>query len=111
MVEKTLSYAIEESTYIISFTFKDESENLVIPNLVTWTLSDIDGNIINSREDVSITPATTVNVVLTGDDLSIGSNGIKRIVDLYATYDSMYGSDLKLRSSASFYIKDITTVS
>jgi len=68
-------------SYSIQFDFVDHLGDDVIPTVLSWTLKDSDGDIINSREDVSIvTPAATVYVQLSGDDLVADGNGIRYLV-------------------------------
>jgi len=101
--------AVEESTYIVVATFVDEDDALITPNTITWTLSDLDGTIINSRENVSITPDTSVNIVLSGDDLAV-SGSRTRVVTVKATYDSSYGVGLTLKAAAKFDIENLVVV-
>jgi hypothetical protein len=97
--------AIEESTYVITAAFTDEDDNPVAPNTgLVWHLTNPDGDIVNSREDVSITPATTVTVVLQGDDLAIASDIEKRIFTIEGTYDSTLGAGLLLKDAARFNV-------
>jgi hypothetical protein len=51
--------------------FTDADGEAVTPTSASWSLFDIDGNVINGRSDETITPATTATVVLSGDDLAI----------------------------------------
>jgi len=103
--------AQEEGTYIITAAFTDEGDSAVTPNVITWTLTDRDGDVINSREDVSVdTPASSIDIVLSGDDLAIGTNGISRVLLVEATYDSDAGSDLPLKGQVRFNIDDYVAV-
>ena len=105
--------AIEESTYVVVAAFTDEDGTAVVPATVSWSLTDIDGTIINSREDVSETPAATVNIVLTGDDLATTAtidSLMERVVTVSATYDSDYGTGLKLKAAATFLLEDLLTI-
>lgn len=90
-------------TAVITIDFYDEDGNAVTPNTATWTLRKAKtGEIINSREDVSISPLdTSVDVVLSGSDLVEGRSR------LYAdwTYDSAAGNDLPGRSICEFKIE------
>jgi hypothetical protein len=101
--------AVEESTYVVTAAFTNEDGDPVIPSTVVWTLSDIDGTIINSRENVAETPATTVNIVLTGDDLAV-SGSYTRIVTVIALYNSDYGTGLSLKAAASFNLENLVVV-
>ena len=66
--------AIEQSTYVITASFTDETGAAVVPNSVTWTLVNGDGQVVNSRSAVSVTPASSVTIVLSGDDLDLGTD-------------------------------------
>jgi len=106
--------ANEESTFIITVSFLDEDNSSVTPTAITWTLTDKDGNIINSREDVSISTGTSVDVVLTGDDLSLQSTEskkAKRVLTISATYNSDAGTGLSLKDEVTFYVTDLVAVS
>jgi hypothetical protein len=105
-------HAHEKSTRIIVIAFTDEDGVAVIPNDITWTLSDDQGTVINSHLDEIVVPASTINIVLTGDDLAILSsedNG-KRCILIEALYDSTYGSDLTLKDEVWFTIANLLNV-
>lgn len=106
----SLNNATEESTYVVTVAFRDESGASVIPTAVTWTLTNEIGTVINSRDDVVATPASSINIVLTGDDLSVGENGVKRILVVSATYNSTYGTGLSLKAAATFDIENLVAV-
>ena len=81
---------------------------------VTWTLTDKNGNVINSRSAVAISPASSVNIVLGGDDLALqpGESGdTERHLTVAGTYYSNTGSDLPLKSACKFVIEDLAGVS
>ena len=98
--------AKEESTYIISSNFKDENDQAVIPKTIHWSLSDIDGIIINSREDVEITNLdSSVDILLSGDDLALPDESNPwRILIIKATYNSTLGVNLPLNEECRFKI-------
>lgn len=103
--------AEEQSTYIVHAAFRDETGALVIPNAgLTWSLYDDKGNVINSRSAVAITSATHIDITLHGDDLAIGANGVKRKLTVIGTYDSTLGSNLELKSEATFEITPLVGV-
>ena len=103
--------ACESSTYIVTATFTDEDGDSVIPDSITWTLTDKKGNVINSREDVEVSsPATAVDIVLSGDDLAVTSTGTLRILTVEAVYDSDAGLDLPLKDEARFHITDLKNI-
>lgn len=101
----------EEGTAKVTVSgFTDESGASVTPSAITWTLTDRMGNVINSRSAVSVTPASSVSFLLTGDDLSIGSYGRQRVITIAVTYDSSLGAGLVAREQAYFSIEDMTAV-
>lgn len=106
--------ANEKSTFIIVVSFKDEDGDAETPTSVTWTLTDSDGNIINSRQDVSIAAASTINVVLSGDDLQIVnenvSSPVSRILTIKAVYNSTLGNDLPLKEQIEFSINNLVVI-
>jgi len=105
----TATEAVEESTCVIKCVFTDEDGNAVIPATLTWTLTDISGNIINSRENVSVAvPASTTYITLTGDDLALTAGRDQdRILLVEGTYDSAYGTGLNIKDSARFTVKNL----
>lgn len=98
----------EGSTAKVTATITDIDTGLPIsPKSATWSLFDESGAIVNSREDVVISPlASTVNVVLSGLDLVVTNGSILTFV-LDAIYDSALGSDLPVRSKAKIRVNDI----
>lgn len=88
-------------TGILTATFTDENGNSVTPNMVTWTLKQY-GVVVNARENVSVSPAPEVDIVLSGDDL-VGGGGQCLIVN--ATYDSDAGLGLPMCDWIEFNVK------
>lgn len=101
--------AIDRSTYVIAAAFTDETGVAVVPTSITWTLSTDSGNVINSRQDVSITPGATVQIVLTNDDLAF-AHGNKRVLTINAIYNSTLGNNLRLRDQVTFTLDDLVMV-
>lgn len=99
--------ANERSTYVITASFTDEDGDAVTPATMTWTLTDTSGNVINSRQDVSISSlSTSVDVVLSGADLQISGTTptVSRDITFEGTYDSDLGTGLPLTGSARFTV-------
>lgn len=110
-VTKLTEVAKEGSTYAVTVAFTDENGDAVTPSAVTWTLMNLRREVINSREDVSITPGTSVTIVLSGNDLLVGTdNLVTRELLVKATYDSDLGSDLPLREARWFDIQGFVGV-
>lgn len=103
----------EESFGAVEVVFKDEKNNLVTPNSATWTLSDLKGTIINSRENVNITGLShTIDILLSGDDLVItDATGIDRVFTVKAVINSDLGNNLPVNEETTFSIKNLVNVS
>jgi len=69
--------AKEKGMYSIDVYAKDTNGNYVTPSSVAWTLTDLSGNIINSRSAVAATPGNPTRITLSGDDLAIVSQANK----------------------------------
>lgn len=111
---KRLSTKIkEESTAYLGLSFLDENGVAMTPKTATWTLSQTDGTIINSREDVSITtPGSTETVVLTGSDLVIVNDLDEevRVFTVEGTYDDAPLTDLPFKDQVEFVIINMVVV-
>ena len=111
MTDTLEEHAKEESTYIITAAFTDEDAEAVIPDSVEWSLlNPSTGAVINSREDVSETPAASVDILLYGDDLVFltkETNQAVRELVVNAVYDSVLQNNLPLRNNVRFIIDEI----
>jgi hypothetical protein len=109
----TDSTICEKSTAVITVSFSDEDGNAVAPDSMTWTLTDRNGNVINSRQDVVLSsPTSTEVIVLSGDDLQIvdsDDDGV-RILTFEGTYTSALGSGLPLVDACSFVVENLKAV-
>jgi len=100
--------ANEQSVYWVTVGFLDEANDDMAPDVATWTLTDLKGNIINAREDVSITtPEIEETIELSGDDLAVDGNDIvQRIITLEGTYTSnTYGAEKPFKFQIQFPIE------
>jgi hypothetical protein len=111
--------AQEESVYVVRLgPFLDESDEVVTPTAFTWTLSTLDGTVINSRDNVSVVGASTITLLLTGNDLSIlegeavkqRDSKVKRLITFAATYFSDLGAGLVLRDELVFVVNAMVKV-
>lgn len=104
--------AVERSTYVISASFTDEAGVAATPTSLEWTLTDDYGTVINNRQDVALTPAEAVDIVLSGDDLAIteASATVARKVTIRATYNSTYGIGLPWVDQCLFTITNLAGV-
>lgn len=114
MPTRQTTEAVEKSTYILQAAFTDEDGDAVIPDTnPTWTLTNENGTVINSRNGVSIAAASTINIVLSGNDLALEDQSRKfeiRILTVEATYDSSLGSNLPLKESTKFNVLNLKKV-
>lgn len=102
----------EKGHIVIDATFADENSASVIPNAITWTLTDKLGAVINSRNQVAVsTPATTVTILVSGDDLAISTYGAtdRRLLIEWA-YNSSLGNDIPDKVEVRFNIADLVAV-
>lgn len=105
--------AVERSTFVVTVSFLDENDDPVTPNSATWSLVDVRGTIINSREDVVISPLSdSVDIVLSGNDLVVTGGHVedKRYLVIEAVYDSDLGSNLPLKDHLEFYVLNLKKV-
>lgn len=108
----------EESTFPLEAALLDY-QGVFIPEgditSITWTLSDVDGNIINSRKDVVIAAITNpVTAVLFGDDLVVlagdSDNQYKRRFTMKYVFDSEFGTGQPQNEEAEFQIDPFVNV-
>jgi hypothetical protein len=102
-----LSAANEKSSYFVTVSFTDEEGQAVTPDTLIWTLTDSNGNVVNDREDVEITPDTSVTIVLSGDDLPHAPYPGSLYLLVEATYTSSLGSDLPLVDEAEIPVTNL----
>lgn len=103
--------ANERGSYLITVTFKDHNNVSVTPNAgLTWTLTDANGTVVNSRSAVAVSSAATVKILLTGLDLAVGDGllGTERHLLLEGTYNSDEGNNLPLKEQINFTINNLT---
>ena len=98
-------HAIEKSTYIVTIYFYDEDGNAVTPNNIHWKLTDILGNVINDRNDVEETPAESIDIVLSENDLVSDDKQI--VLCIWGTYNSSIGNDLPLKDEVGITIDNL----
>ena len=109
------------SSYSPEFVFRDEAKAATTPNAgtVTWTLTDKNGNVKNSREDVAIDSANPVVVNLEGEDLTAEDadiftteQGVKiakaeRRLSIYGEIDTSLGNDRPTTMELIFFVYKI----
>jgi hypothetical protein len=114
MARQTLSdEAVEKSTYVITLTCTDAAGAAVTPTSGTWTLTTLDGTVVNSRTAVALTPASTMDVVLSNADLALlnAYDTGERLLTAQFVYSSDEGSNLTLKEECYFQIRALAAVS
>ncbi|MDX9804088.1 MAG: hypothetical protein RBS96_08795 [Dehalococcoidales bacterium] len=102
--------AKEKSTYVVLCSFTDENGDPKVPDSMSYTLTDVEGNVINGKQNVAMTPlAEEMAIVLTGDDLAVfGAASVTRVVTVEGTYNSAtYGNGLALRDSIKITVDNL----
>lgn len=106
----------EKATGVINAAFTDEDGATVVPTACTYTLTDNSGNIINNINQTAASLASSVDIVLTGDDLAIQTTEVSeaqvlRRLLVEFEYTSSLGSGLPGKQSGSFLIENLLAVS
>ncbi len=106
-----MTIALERSTVAVTASFRDENDELITPTGITWSLTDGEGNIINGRENVAISTANTVTIVLIGDDMAMtaGDDGRRHVV-IRAQYNGDLGNGLPIVGVIEFTVRNILGV-
>lgn len=93
-----------------ALTFTDETGEYVIPDSLSWTLSDDAGTVISSAP--TVTPASSVTVVLSGADLALATASMpQRRLLVEWTFSSSLGDYIPAKHEIVFTIDDMTAVS
>jgi hypothetical protein len=106
----------QEGSCLFVVQFRDpQTGSLISPVTLNWTLTDTSDTIINSRDSVSvdITAGTTsVDILLSGDDLQIKSaeaskRHVRRLLLIEATYHSDLGLSIPANELVPFVIENL----
>ena len=115
MITVLSTHANEGGTYVVNIATTDEDGEVKVPETLSWSLTDIDGSIINSRDEVNIaSPTASEDVVLSGDDCAIQAGEteleVTRIFTVKGTYNSTLGNDLPLRGRCYFVLENYEAI-
>ena len=116
MPTKLSDKAVEGSTFTIRAEFyeklPDGTRNPIVPNApLVWSLKEKDGTVVNSRSAEPLTPASSVDIVMSGADLALsGNHPVKRFVTITGTYNGVAGNDLPLIDEVNFQIYNLVGV-
>ena len=113
MPSRLTTLANERGVYIVKCDFADEDGNGVTPDSIKWTLTDVKGNIINSRSSVSVaSPATSVNIELSSDDLAVlNRRQTRRKLLIHAVADLQIGNNRDIYDECEFEISNFVGLS
>ena len=104
--------ANEEGTIVITAAVTDAAGAAVAPTTMLYTLTDLDGTVINSVEDENIgTPEASEDIVLSGDDLPTDGSDRELLLLVYGTYTSTEGAGLPFNEQVRFWVNDLKAVS
>ena len=78
-----LIFADEKSTLTLETKVTDVYGVPVTPTVAAWTLTNREGDVINSRSGISMTPSESMIVDVAGDDLLIEDQSNKREYRLF----------------------------
>ena len=107
-----MTIVLERSTVAAVASFRDEAGELITQSVIKGTLADGDGNVSNSRSNIDIFPANTVNVVLSDAGLAMmAGHAGRRQVGIRALYDGTLGDDLPVVGVLEFTVPNGPRVS
>lgn len=106
--------AAERSVYRVPVTVFDLDGNAVVPNSLTWTLTDNAGNVINNRAAVSVpSPGSPENIILSGGDLDVSETAskVERVLLIEAVYTEGGNNNTPYNHEYRFVIRNLVGVS
>jgi hypothetical protein len=81
----------EQSNGAIGVSVTGLNDEALTPVTFVWTLTDNNGTVINSRLNVSETPAAETWILLSGDDLAIPDRTTSRKITISGTLNTTLG--------------------
>jgi hypothetical protein len=107
--------AMQEGSYFIVVSFKDEDDAAVVPNAGTiyWTMTDESGTVVNDLDYESEASASSITIELEGDDLAMQSaegNAALRYVVVMFEYDSDLGNDKPGMAECTFVVRRVKRI-
>lgn len=115
MPAKLAGKMVEKSSRGIKWTFKKSDGTSPTIQSMTYTLTNLDGDVINELKDVVVlSPTAETTIVLSGDDLQMEDqdNLVEtRIMTIKATYDPEDGgADIPIKESVEFPLYNLKAV-
>jgi hypothetical protein len=101
-------HANEYGTFGIEVSFVDINDTPLVPTSATWTLTDLNGTVVNNRNDIVFNPlASVMTIVLSGNDLATIGRQHDRLVFVDAIVNSSLGNGLRVTNNVRFTIDPI----
>jgi len=102
---------MEGSTFTLEVEVTNSSGVAVTPTAGTWTLTDRDGSVINSRSNIAITPLGEVMTVnLAADDLEILDQTNDREYRLFTVKTDRGDSAKPENIQYEFWVKNLKVI-
>lgn len=102
-----LKNTTDGSGRVISISFTDEEGNSIIPNSASWSLINKEGETINNRTNISLTPAEVIYISLLPED-NLYTDGSTRILFVKGEYTStLTNGNITVRAGAVWRISDL----
>lgn len=111
-IEEVSKPVPEQSTPTFLVSFKDEDGVATVPLTITWDLSAMDGTVLALNQSVLV-PAAVSSITLTTAQtrfLQDETEKAERLLSIYATYNSDYGTGLVARKQVRFTIEQFTMI-
>ena len=98
----------EGSTGKLTAIFTDEDGDQATPKTLYKTITDLTGNVILEREEITSGLASNMNILISGSDIPVPIDGQGYIVLLLeGTYDSNLGNDLPLNDECRIPVNQL----
>lgn len=111
IISASTRVAKEGGTFPITVSFEDEDGTAMTPDTLNYSVVDIDGTIINGRDEVAVTsPSSSETIILQGDDLpayEVDGDYTHLWLVLTGTYTSNIGSGLPFQDQVRFSVEAI----
>lgn len=101
-------HAVEYSIFPIKCSFYDQTNVLTVPISASWTLTDLNGSIINNRNAIVFSPlASEMTIVLVDNDLVCNGKSRDCLIFVDSRINSTLGSNLRLTEEVRFTVDPI----
>jgi hypothetical protein len=106
MPQTATLHALKKGTYGLTVVLRDLAGDTVTPTSIVYTLMNESRQVINGKRSVSLTPAASMLIVFSGDDLDT-ADGATRICLIEAVYNSTEGNGLPNPDTITFPVDDL----